>query len=240
MKCILLCAGYATRMFPLTENFPKSLLKVKGKPIIDYLIEDLESEGRISEYVVVSNHKFIDIFNDWKKTRSENIVVLDDGSTSNETRLGAVRDIYFAIDKLGIDEDVLVLAGDNLLSFSFNKFIDFYNEKKKSCIMTYYEEDYEVLKACGVIEMNEDNKVISFVEKPHTPKTHYCVPPFYIYRKEDLYLFKVGLEGECKVDAPGHYVEWVSKRIDVYAYIMPSKRIDIGTLEDYNKYKDGW
>ena len=118
MKCILLCAGYATRMYPLTENFPKPLLPIKGKSLIDYLIDDLSDNGLIDGFIVVSNHKFISHFNSWKQTRKENILVLDDGSTANENRLGAVKDIQFAIEKANIDDDILVLAGDNLLEFS--------------------------------------------------------------------------------------------------------------------------
>ena len=238
MKCIILCAGYATRLYPLTENFPKPLLEVKSKAIIDHLIDDLETGNKINQYIIVSNHKFYNHFVDWKKNRKEDIVVLDDGSTSNETRLGAVKDIYFAIEKLNINEDIIVLAGDNLLEFSLNEFISFYENKNKSSIMTYFESELSVLKKCGVVEFDEDNKVVSMEEKPQNPKSNYAVPPFYIYKKEDLYLFKKGLESGCKVDAPGHYVEWVSKHTDIYAYIMPKKRIDIGTLEDYKKVNE--
>ena len=127
MVCVLLCAGYATRMYPLTENFPKPLLEIKGKTIIDYLIDDLNDRNYISRYIIVSNHKFINYFNDWKKTRKENITVLDDGSTCNENRLGAVRDIQFCIDEENINEDIIVLAGDNLLDFSLNDFIESYH-----------------------------------------------------------------------------------------------------------------
>ena len=109
-----------------------------------------------------------------------------------------------------------------------------------SSIMTYFESELNVLRKCGVVEFDENHKVISMEEKPQNPKSNYAVPPFYIYKKEDLHLFKEGLDSGCKVDAPGHYVEWVSKQTDICAYIMPAKRIDIGTLEDYNKVKDGF
>lgn len=238
MKCIILCAGYATRLYPLTENFPKPLLEVKGKPIIDHLIDDLEEENKINQYIIVSNHKFVDHFNKWKETRKENVIVLDDGSVSNETRLGAVKDIHFALETLNINEDIIVLAGDNLLNFSLNKFINFYEEKKNNCIMTYAEEELRILQKCGVVEIDKNNKVLSFEEKPEKPKSKYAVPPFYIYRKEDLYLFEEALNSGCGVDAPGHFVEWFCKHATVYAYLMPDIRIDIGTLEDYLKIKN--
>ena len=136
MKCLILAAGYATRLYPLTENFPKPLLKVGEKTILDWLIDDVDRAGLIDEYVVISNHKFAPIFEDWAKEipgqagndvgrharlDRASITVLDDGTSSNETRLGAVRDIQFAIDTLGLDDDLLVMAGDNLLDFSPNR-----------------------------------------------------------------------------------------------------------------------
>ena len=123
MKCLILAAGYATRLYPLTENFPKPLLKVQGNAILDWLIEDMDRSGVIDEYVIISNHKFAHHFDEWAATKSQKITVVDDGTSSNETRLGAVRDIQYAIDELGLDDDMLVIAGDNLLDFSLTSFI---------------------------------------------------------------------------------------------------------------------
>ena len=132
MKCLILAAGYATRLYPLTENFPKPLLKVGEKTILDWLIDDVDRAGLIDEYVVISNHKFAPIFEDWASSvipseakESKKITILDDGTSSNETRLGAVRDIQFAIDTLGLDDDLLVMAGDNLLDFSLVRFLEY-------------------------------------------------------------------------------------------------------------------
>ena len=125
MKCIILAAGYATRLYPLTENFPKPLLPVQGKAILDWLIEDMDRSGAIEEYVVVSNHKFAHHFQAWAAGKAQKVTIVDDGTQSNETRLGAVRDIQFALDTLHIQEDILVMAGDNLLDFSLTKFISY-------------------------------------------------------------------------------------------------------------------
>ncbi len=235
MVCILLCAGYATRMYPLTLNKAKPLLEVKGKTIIDYLIDDLETSKYINKYIVVSNHKFINQFNEWKEKRKENIVILDDGSLDNEHRLGAVKDIEFAIEKEQVNEDILVLAGDNLLDFSLNTFIEFFNKYNKSCIMTYIENDINKLKKTGVITLDENNKVLTFVEKPLVPKSNNAVPPFYIFNKKDLNLISKGIEDGCLLDAPGMFIEWLCKKTDVYAFKMTGKRIDIGDLDTYNK-----
>lgn len=123
MKCLILAAGYATRLYPLTENFPKPLLKVGDKTILDWLLDDIELSGEIDEYVVISNHKYAHHFDDWAKTKPYKITVVDDGTSTNETRLGAVKDVQFAIEKLKLDSDLLVIAGDNLLDFSLNSFI---------------------------------------------------------------------------------------------------------------------
>ena len=126
MKCLFLAAGYATRLYPLTENFPKPLLEVAGKPILDWLIDDMAQTGLVDEYIVISNHKFAQIFRDWAaRHTSVTIRVVDDGTMTNETRLGAVRDIQFAIEQLHLDDDLLVMAGDNLLDFSLSGFINY-------------------------------------------------------------------------------------------------------------------
>ena len=123
MKCLVLAAGYATRLYPLTENFPKPLLEVQGKTILDWLLEDIESAGLVNGYIVVTNHKFAPHFQRWAQSHSLPITVVDDGTGSNETRLGAVRDIQFVLDTLAIDEELLIIAGDNLLDFSMTSFL---------------------------------------------------------------------------------------------------------------------
>ena len=239
MKCILLCAGYATRMYPLTENFPKPLLDVKGKPLIDYLIDDLENNKLIDEYIIVSNHKFINHFNDWKNNNKykNKISLLDDGSTNNDNRLGAVKDIWFAIYKANINDDVLILAGDNLLDFSLKGFIDFSNNKNSNAVMRYYESELTRLQRTGVAVIDDNDKILEMEEKPKEPKSNWAIPPFYIFKKDYLIEIKEGIDSGCKVDAPGGFIEWFSKRNPVYAYLMPGKRIDIGNLEDYYKIK---
>ena len=149
MKCLILAAGYATRLYPLTENFPKPLLKVGKKTILDWLVDDIDTAGLVDQYVVISNHKFAPLFENWAS--SKKITVLDDGTSSNETRLGAVRDIQFAIDTLGLDDDLLVIAGDNVLDFSLVRFLEYARDKGTSCIMRYYEPSEEKLHKTGVV-----------------------------------------------------------------------------------------
>ncbi len=235
MKCLILAAGYATRLYPLTENFPKPLLKVQDKTILDWLIDDIDSLGKVNEYVVISNHKFAHHFDAWAKESNKNITVIDDGTSSNETRLGAVKDIQFAIDELSIVEDILVIAGDNLLDFSLTEFIKYAQEKNTSCIMRYYEGNAEKLKKCGVVLLDSNDKILEMEEKPQQPKSNWCCPPFYFYKKEDIHLIKKGIDEGCGVDAPGSFVAWLSGEVAVHAMEMPGKRYDIGNLQSYEQ-----
>ena len=238
MKCLILAAGYATRLYPLTENFPKPLLCVREKTILDWLIEDIDSAHLVDEYVVISNHKFAHHFEAWAKDKPYSITVVDDGTESNETRLGAVMDIQFAIDKLQIDDEMLVIAGDNLLDFSLTAFIRYAKEKGASCIMRYYEPSEARLSKCGVIEIDEHDRVLSMVEKPAEPKSHWCVPPFYFYTRQDSRLVKAGIAAGCGTDAPGSYAAWLCSQTPVYAMEMPGRRYDIGNLESYEKVQE--
>lgn len=245
MKCIVLAAGYATRLYPLTENFPKPLLEVNGKSILDWLLEDVQSTNMVDEVIVVSNHKFYDIFTEWadkakNRLSGMKLTILDDGSTDNDNRLGAVKDIAFAInecnltgaDKNVCEDGVLVLAGDNLLDFSIKGFLDFYKEKNATCIMRHYEPSLEKLQRTGVVEVDSSDKVISMEEKPKEPKSNWAVPPFYIYGKEDLpVIVDCVNDEEINLDAPGGFIEWFCKKREVYAYEMPGKRYDIGNRE---------
>ena len=232
MKCLILAAGYATRLYPLTENFPKPLLKVGDKAILDWLVDDIAATGAVDEFVVISNHKFAGYFRDWASSRPD-VTVVDDGTSTNETRLGAVRDIQFALESLHIDDDLLVIAGDNILDFSLAEFISYASAKRASCIMRYYEADEARLRKCGVVEVDETDRIVGMEEKPAEPKSHWCCPPFYFYRREDAARVAEGIAAGCGVDAPGSYVAWLSTQVPMYAMEMPGKRFDIGNLESY-------
>ena len=237
---MILAAGYATRLYPLTENFPKPLLTVGDKTILDWLLEDIDQSGIVDQYVVISNHKFAHHFQDWADQHTLPITVLDDGTESNETRLGAVRDVQFAIDELGMTDDLLVIAGDNLLDFSLTSFIQYFQKKETTCIMRYWEESEEKLHKTGVAVVDDEDKIIDMEEKPAHPKSHWCTPPFYIYKSSDIGLVRVGIESGCGVDAPGSFIAWLSAQTSVHAYLMPGKRYDIGNLASYEEVKKSY
>lgn len=233
MKCIILAAGYATRLYPLTKNFPKPLLKVGEKTILDWLIEDIYASGLVDEFIIVSNHKFADQFRNWAEEHAAPVSVLDDGTSTNETRLGAVKDIQYAMEKAGIHEDVLVIAGDNVLDFSLVPFIRFGRENKCSCIMCYEENELAKQQRTAIITVDAENVVASFEEKPREPKSNLAVPPFYYYRAEDVRRIPEALEDGCGYDAPGSFAAWLSRQTRMKAYKMPGSRYDIGNLESY-------
>jgi len=234
MKCLILAAGYATRLYPLTENFPKPLLKVGEKTILDWLIDDIRTTGAVDGFVVISNGKFARHFEEWAADMPD-VTVVNDGTFSNETRLGAVKDMVFAMDKLGIDDDLLVIAGDNVLDFSLSHFIAFCNEKKASCTMRCYEPSIAVLRKCGVLSVDDECRITKMVEKPAEPETHWCCPPFYYYTKEDAALIDAAIADGCGTDAPGSLVAWMCTHRPVYSMEMPGSRYDVGNIESYRK-----
>ena len=235
MKCLILAAGYATRLYPLTENYPKPLLEVKNKKILDWLIDDLETTKEISEYIVVTNHKYASVFENWIKERNEKITLIDDGTITNETRLGALRDISLAVNELKINDDLFVMAGDNVLDFSLRTFIDYFKEKKVTCIMKYYEEDLNTLKKRSTIKVDSNDKVLEMLEKPSNPDSHYCCPPFYIYAKDDLKYIDMCIENADSLDAPGGFISYLYDKRPIYAMTMPGDRYDIGDINSYQK-----
>ena len=233
MKCLVLAAGYATRLYPLTENYPKPLLEVGGKPILNWLLEDIGEAAE--EFIVISNHKFAGCFCRWAEGLPYPVRVLDDGTETNETRLGAVRDIQFAIETVRPRGDLLVVAGDNLLDFSLRSFLRYARQKQTSCVMRYWEEDPARLRKAGVAVVDSEDRILEMEEKPAQPKSHWCTPPFYYYRASDVRLVKAGIEAGCGVDAPGSFIAWLSGVTAVHAFQMPGRRYDIGDPASYEE-----
>ena len=265
MKTIVIAAGYATRLYPLTENFPKPLLRIGESTILDRLLDDIDTIPEVSEHIVVTNHKFAGIFDEWARKRNKfspfaalgrndkviatsvisskgeagaekslkPVRIIDDGTESNETRLGAVRDLILALETCGVDEDVLVAAGDNVLEFSLRGFVEEFRRKGTSMIMYYYESELRKLQRTGVIEIDGDRKVLQMQEKPEVPVSNWAVPAFYIYRREDLDLVRHSIENGCGADAPGNLARYLVGRTPIHAWPMPGRRFDIGSLDTY-------
>lgn len=256
MKTIVIAAGYATRLYPLTENFPKPLLEIGRSTILDRMLDDIDGIPEVTEHIVVTNHKFAGIFEDWAQKRCQGeagqagqvgkagsgidrkpVTILDDGTSSNETRLGAVRDLILALETFRIDEDVLVVAADNVLEFSFKGFVEEFHRKGTSMIMCHHEPELYKLQRTGVIEVDADMRVLQMQEKPQVPVSHWAVPPFYIYRREDLDLVRHAVENGCGADAPGNLAHYLVDKTTLHAWPMPGGRFDIGSLDTYEEAK---
>ncbi len=240
MKNIVIAAGYATRLYPLTENFPKPLLKIGERSILDRILDDVDGIEDIDEHIIVTNHKFSEIFNDWVAERklkpgTKPIRIIDDGTTDNENRLGAVKDLLLAIDEFDINDDIMVLAADNVLDFSFQGFVNFFKQKNTSVIMCHHEPELYKLQRTGVIVVDDDMKVLEMQEKPEHPVSNWAVPPFYIYKKNDLPLIRDCLNHGCGFDAPGNLAHYLVNATTIHAWIMPGSRYDIGSLDSYKE-----
>lgn len=235
MQCVLLAAGYATRLYPLTENMPKALLKLGEKTILEMVTDKIDEVEDVDTIYIVTNDKFYSHFLKWSEDYKgpKKIKVLNDFTTSNDNRLGAIGDLKYVIGKEGIDDEILVMASDNIFDFPLTSFVSMYRETNSDMICAHTIANKEDLHSMGVVELEEDGRVKSFEEKPQNPKSDLGVPPFYLYKRETLPLIDEYLREGNNPDAPGHFIPWLIGKHSVYAYVFDAVRIDIGTPESY-------
>ncbi len=241
MKALILAAGYATRLYPLTKDQPKPLLKVADKPIAEYMLDLLARVRDIDQVYVVTNSKFAPHFTEWADSLESSetypfpVTIIDDGTDTNETRLGAIADIQFVLDQHPIEDDLLVVAGDNIFTFDFNELIDFFKQKQTDTILVRREKNREKLCRSGVVELDQSQKLVGFEEKPQNPRSEYVCPAVYLYRAESLSLIRNYLAQGENPDAPGNFVAWLYRHKPVHAFIMNHTYFDVGTLESYHR-----
>lgn len=239
MIAILLVAGYATRLYPLTKDTPKSLLPLGNKLIIDYIMDAIDEITDISSVVLVSNDKYYNKFIDWaslcNRENKAPITVLNDGTTDDSNKRGAIGDIIFAIDECKIDEDICVLAGDNIFTYSITEMYKFFKEKNAPTLVAIGVSETEQLRKLAVAQIAVDGQILSMEEKPSEPKSHWAIYATYFYGKEILPYFKEYIAKGNSKDAPGNFPSWLYKVIPVYAYRGAGTCIDIGTLENYTR-----
>ena len=221
MKALILAAGYATRLRPLTETIPKQLLPVGGRPMVDWILDRI-AETSADEVHLVTNARFAPDFERWAE--GKDVRIHDDGTTSNEDRLGAIGDIAF----VGLDDDLLAIAGDNLFDYSLTDYESYWRVKGGSCVAVHDVGDLELAKKYGIVDVDEDDRITSFVEKPERPPTTLCATATYLYRRDDAALISTYLEEGNPPDQPGNFVAWLHKRRPVYAYRFPGEWYDIG------------
>ncbi len=225
MKALILAAGYATRLRPLTDSIPKQLLPVGGRPMVDWILDRIV-ETSADEIHLVTNARFAAVFEQWAE--EEDVIVHNDGTTSNEDRLGAIGDIRF----VGLDDDLLVVAGDNLFDYSLADYESYWQARPgASCIAVLDVGDPELAKKYGIVDVDEDDRVIGFVEKPEHPATTLCATATYLYDREHARLVSTYLDEGNPPDQPGNFVAWLHARVPVYAYRLPGDWFDIGDRE---------
>jgi len=246
MKAILLCAGYATRLKPLTDDCPKHLLEVKGRPIISHVLEKI-AHLPLDGIYVVTNNKFHAHFEDWaRKTTgcSIPIKVLNDGTLSNEDRLGSIGDMAFVLESENLDDDLFMVNADNIFTFDLKPLYSRFQEMK-NVIACYDVKDLNEARKMGAPAVNEHGKVVGFVEKPANPTSTEVSIGLYLFEKgitEKVmsYIDELKKKG-MRPDTTGDFVGWLSKKIPIFTYTFGDAGdhwIDIGTPEQYENAKN--
>lgn len=240
MKCLLLGAGYATRLYPLTRERPKPLLPVAGVPILQRICEQIFKVKGIDTIYVVTNHRFVSHYYNWLRDYQNHralpvpIEIYDDLTNTPDDRLGAIGDIQFVIQNAKIDDDLLVIAGDNLIQFDLQGFVNAAQAKGTSVCLKDLKSK-KLVSLYGAVEVNKQGKIVGFEEKPPKPQTTLISIGVYCFKKQDLPLFKQYLEEGHSKDAPGYYLQWLHEQIDVIGYVIDGEWFDIGDIDSYNK-----
>jgi len=239
MKVLILAAGYGTRLYPITLDKPKALLEVGGKTILERIITSIIEVNDCDHIYIVTNSKFYKDFVKWviNKNFSMEITVIDDGTSSNEARLGAIGDIHLVIEGKNISEDLLVAGSDNLFDFDVKDFIAFAKPKSPCASIALFDiKDLKKANLYGIAVINKETyEVIGFEEKPAKPKSTLAATAVYFYPKEKLKLFSEYIKAGLTKDAPGNFIKWLVTKEPVYGYVFKGNWYDIGSIESLKK-----
>jgi glucose-1-phosphate thymidylyltransferase len=238
MKALVLAAGYATRLRPLTDETAKPLLELAGRPILDYVCDRIDEAAEVEELHVISNARFAADFERWAGAREGRLrpLVHDDGTSSNEERLGAIADMQLVIERAGLErDDLLVVAGDNLFDFSLGAEVGFWHERSEinhgdavSCVAVQRCPDPERVSSYGVVELSAEGRITDFIEKPECPASNLIATAAYVFAHEHLALLGRYLEEGNSPDQPGNFLAWLYSREPVYGFVFEELWLDIG------------
>jgi glucose-1-phosphate thymidylyltransferase len=242
---IVLCAGFATRMYPLTKEYPKPLLYVAGRPVIDYLMDQLVELPDLQAIYFVSNGKFYAHFTEWKRLWEQNsrscspvVELLNDGAMNNDHRLGASADFQLVMKTIPEPTRIMVTAGDNIYRFGIKPLWEQFLQDDRHYIVALPESDREKLKKTGVLELTTDDRVIRLYEKPAHPSSEWFCPPLYFFQSNVLKFLDEFLEHDAVSDAPGYFIDFLCRKGSVYAFRLNATRLDIGSIETYRAADD--
>jgi len=236
MKLVILAAGYATRLYPLTLNIPKPLLPIAGRPMVDHVLESLASIGEIDEAFVVTNEKFTGAFEEWSQDRGGGpfaapVLVVNDHSTDDTNKLGAIGDLHLVLTSQEVDDDVIVVAGDNLFSHPLGDYGRLCREKNAPVLGVYDVGSLEEATKFGVVEVDPDDRIAGFEEKPENPKSSLIGIALYFYPQATLPLIRQYVDQGNNTDQPGRLIQWLYPRTPVYTWQVPGMWYDIGSRE---------
>ena len=239
MKCLILAAGYGTRLYPLAENQPKPLIKVGGRPMIEHILSKVEALDRVDEVYIVHNRKFSENFSTWARgyNTGKKIRLFNDGSTDDSDKLGAIGDMRFVVEESGADDDMLVIAGDNLFGWELYPFLEFFDDKG-TCAALYRVSDRELIKKYSVVELDDDGRIISFEEKPAEPATDLAAICLYLIGRDKLPKINRYIDEGRNPDAPGYFIKYLAETDCIYGVPMEGDWLDIGdfkSLEEAEK-----
>jgi len=231
VKALVLAAGYATRLRPLTDTWAKELLPVGGRPMLDWIVDAIREVQEIDAVHVVTNAHKAPAFRDWAAHGARDVTIHDDGTTSNDDRLGAIGDLAFFLESTGTDDDVLVIAGDNLFEFSLRALVRFWRERAGSSAIAVRDVgSLELAARYGVIALDDDGRVVEFVEKPERPKSTLVATATYLYAREHAALVPTYLALGNQPDQPGRFAAWLSEREPLYGWVFDEPWFDVGDL----------
>lgn len=241
MKCIVLCGGYAKRLWPLTKNVPKPLLDINGKTMIDIILDKLESVKDIDNIIVSTNARFKRHFLAWLDKTHKNdgrISFISEPTTEENCKLGTIAGIQYVLEQKNIDDDCLIIAGDNLFDFSVQDFINYFKENKAPVIAVFDVKDFKKAQLYGVVTADKEKNIINFTEKPDNPESTLVATCCYLLPKNVLGLFKTYIDEGNRKDSPGYFIDWLRKRRNVKVFVFKGHWFDIGDLESLEKARD--
>ncbi len=237
MRSLILAAGYGTRLYPLTLDRPKALLKIGGKSICERLLGKLQETEKCNGAYIVTNDKFCGMIDSWVRERefAYPVEVINDNTTSNDDRLGAIGDMHLVVDLKKPEEDLLIIAGDNLFEFDLLSFIRFAQKKRSLCVALYDVKDFDLAKKYGIVKIDRDGRMEKFQEKPAEPESTLASTGIYYFPKSILEDLDDYMASGLTKDAPGNFISWIASKKDVYGFVFTEKWYDIGDKRSFER-----
>lgn len=241
MKCIILCGGYAKRLWPLTKTIPKPLLDINGKLMIDIILDKFSNVDEIKEIIISTNARFEKNFMDWLEKNNKTgkkLKIVIEPTHEEDFKFGTIAGIQHVIKSEKICEDCIIVAGDNLFDYSINDFIKYYKTKNTAILAVFDVKDRIKAQLYGIVALNENNKVIDFIEKPSNPPSTLAATCCYLFPKDIMKLIGVYIDEGNRKDSPGYFIDWLRKRTSVHAFVFKGHWFDIGDLESLENARE--